>query len=104
MTALPADIKIFPGHDWPFTNGNERALSLIEHHNQRLNLLLSAAKEKPISTSDGIDILFNRRFESHEIFFASGESRAHLTHLMHQGKLEKTTEIRSGYEVDIFIA
>jgi hypothetical protein len=48
--------------------------------------------------------LFNRRFESHEIFFASGESRAHLTHLMHQGKLEKTTEIRSGYEVDIFIA
>ena len=104
MSELSPKVKIYPGHDWPFKNGNERAQILIKHHNQRLELLLAEAKLRPISTSDGIDILFNRRFESHELFFAAGEARAHLTHLMCQRKVSKKTEIRNHLEVDVFTA
>ena len=104
MSAISPKIKIFPGHDWPFINGNKRANTLINHHNHRLELLLAEAKLKPISASDGIDILFKRRFESHELFFASGEARAHLTHLMCQQKVSKKTEIRNHIEVDVFTA
>jgi hypothetical protein len=104
MSELSPEVKIYPGHDWPFKNGNERAQILIKHHNQRLELLLAEAKLRPISTSDGIDILFNRRFESHELFFAAGEARAHLTHLMCQRKVSKKTEIRNHLEVDVFTA
>ena len=104
MSNLSPEVKIYPGHDWPFKNGNERAKALIGHHNQRLELLLEAAKLRPISVSDGIDILFNRRFESHELFFAAGEARAHLTHLMCQRKVSKKTEIRNHLEVDVFTA
>ncbi len=104
MSNLSPEIKIYPGHDWPFKNGNERAKALINHHNQRLELLLAEAKLRPITASDGIDILFNRRFESHELFFAAGEARAHLTHLMCQRKVSKKTEIRNHLEVDVFTA
>ncbi len=104
MSSMAAQIAIYPGHDWPFTHGNDRAISLIEHHNHRLTLLFTAAQQRPISTSDAMDILFNRRFESHELFFASGEARAHLTHLVKQGKIKKQTDIINGNLIDMFTA
>ena len=102
MTNLDSEIRIYQGHDWPFKNGNLRALDLIRHHNQRLEILLSNAQKKPLTVSDGIDLLFNKRFESHELFFAAGESRAHLNHLSKQNKVKKDTINRNGQEIDIF--
>lgn len=102
MSTIPSEIKIFPGHDWPFINGNKRANILINHHQHRLDLLIAEAKLRPISVSDGIDILFKRRFESHELFFAAGEARAHLTHLMKQQKVKKEFVRLTGHEVDLF--
>ena len=102
MTNLDSEIRIYPGHDWPFKNGNQRALDLIRHHNQRLEILLSNAQKKPLSVSDGIDLLFNKRFESHELFFAAGESRAHLNHLSKQNKVKKDTINRNGQEIELF--
>ncbi len=102
MCLLDPKVKIFPGHDWPFVQGNGRARVLIEHHKKRLDLLLSEAKKRTITVSDGIDVLFGRRFQSHELFFAAGESRAHLTDLMHSNKVIKEIELRDGCEVDVF--
>ena len=102
MSLLDPMVKIFPGHDWPFFNGNERARVLIEHHKKRLELLFSEAKKRPITVSDGINVLFGRRFQSHELFFAAGEARAHLTDLMHSNKVIKEIELRDGCEVDVF--
>ncbi|MDC3014255.1 MBL fold metallo-hydrolase [Alphaproteobacteria bacterium] len=102
MSLLDPMVKIFPGHDWPFVEGNARARVLIEHHKKRLDLLLSEAKKRPITVSDGIDVLFGRRFQSHELFFAAGEARAHLTDLMHSNKVIKEIELRDGCEVDVF--
>ena len=102
ISNLDPETKIYPGHDWPFKNGNKRAKDLIKHHNKRLKILFSEAKKRPITVSDGIDLLFNRRFESHELFFAAGEARAHLTHLVKQKKVKKDTIKKYGQEKDLF--
>ena len=89
MTELPADMQIFPGHDWPFRNGGVRAQQLIDHHNHRLNLLSAAAKTAPLTVWSAMDELFGRTFGDHEMYFASGEARAHLNHLVAVGRLNK---------------
>ena len=90
MTSLPADMSIFPGHDWPFRDGGTRAASLIEHHQHRLQQLEEAAQTQPLSVASAMDVLFGRAFGDHELYFASGEARAHLTHLVATGRLHKT--------------
>jgi hypothetical protein len=32
-------------------------------------------------------VLFRRKLDGHQIFFAMGEAIAHLNHLLHQGRL-----------------
>ena len=91
MTALRDEWQIFPGHDWPFTHGGQRARDLIDHHQMRLNALTKAAIDKPISVYDAMGILFGKNFGAHEMYFAAGEARSHLTHLVTKGKMEKRT-------------
>ena len=55
MTKLPADMQIFPGHDWPFRNGGVRAQQLIDHHNHRLDLLHAAAQTAPLTVWSAMD-------------------------------------------------
>ena len=89
MCDLPDEVRILPGHDWPFTGGAARAGELIVHHEMRLNQLVEAARNKPLSVADAMDVLFGRVFGPHELYFASGEARAHLTHLMHKGMMKR---------------
>ena len=79
--------QIFPGHDWPFTKAASRAKSLIAHHQDRLETLLLAAKDRPLSVYDAMALLFGKSFEAHEMYFASGEARSHLTHLVTTGQM-----------------
>ena len=99
MTELPEDIQIFPGHDWPFRNGGARAQQLIDHHNHRLDLLSAAAKTAPLTVRSAMDKLFGRTFGNHEMYFASGEARAHLNHLVAVGRLQKRCDDQG---IDIF--
>ncbi|MGC6485751.1 MAG: MBL fold metallo-hydrolase [Candidatus Puniceispirillales bacterium] len=88
MTQLDPAMLILPGHDWPFSKGNERAAALIDHHQQRLDALMAAAAKAPLTTADAMQVLFDRVFGAHEIFFASGEARAHLGHLVSSGRMD----------------
>ena len=96
---LEDDFKIFPGHDWPFTKGGSRAKELIMHHNKRLEKLLIAAEVNTLTVNSSIDILFGRKFDEHELFFASGEARAHLNHLV---KTKKLRLFKNDQNVDFF--
>ena len=78
---------IFPGHDWPFTKGASRAKDLISHHHERLDALCIAAANGPLTVDEAMGTLFGKRFEAHELYFASGEARAHLTHLVATGRM-----------------
>ena len=99
MTELPDDMQIFPGHDWPFRNGGARAKQLIDHHNHRLDLLFAAAKRAPLTVWSAMDQLFGRTFGDHEMYFASGEARAHLNYLVAVGRLHKRCDDRG---IDIY--
>jgi glyoxylase-like metal-dependent hydrolase (beta-lactamase superfamily II) len=99
MTKLPDDMQVFPGHDWPFRNGGVRAQQLIDHHNHRLELLYAAAQTVPLTVRSAMDELFGRTFGAHEIYFASGEARAHLNHLVAVGRLHKRCDDRG---IDIY--
>ena len=101
MIELPADMQIFPGHDWPFRNGGVRAQQLIDHHNHRLDLLSAAAQTAPLTVWSAMDELFGRTFGDHEMYFASGEARVHLNHLVSVGRLHKRCDDRG---IDIFKA
>jgi glyoxylase-like metal-dependent hydrolase (beta-lactamase superfamily II) len=99
MTELPENMQIFPGHDWPFRQGGERAQQLIAHHHHRLDLLHAAAQNASVTVCSAMDILFGRHFGDHEMYFASGEARAHLNYLVAVGRLHK---YRDKNGVDIY--
>ena len=67
--------------------GARRATQLISHHQTRLSQLKQAAISTPLSVSDAMAVLFGRDFEAHELYFASGEARAHLNHLVACGEM-----------------
>lgn len=92
VSGLPGEMLILPGHDWPFTNGGERARVLIDHHHMRLDALTEAARNGPVTVASSMEVLFSRVFGSHEIFFAAGEARAHLTHLVATGRMVMTLD------------
>lgn len=81
---------VLPGHDWPFTDGPARAAELTRHHHQRLDQLRAAAARGPLTTAAALDVLFGRVFGPHEVYFAAGEARAHLNHLVTRGEFMRS--------------
>jgi hypothetical protein len=55
----------------------------------RLDQLEVVAKSTPLTVSTAMDVLFGRMFGEHELYFASGEARAHLNNLKSSGRLIK---------------
>ena len=92
MTQLNPEVKIFPGHDWPFCHAHERAAALITHHQMRLKALSEAAVQADLTTFDAMAVLFGRDFSDHELYFASGEARAHLNHLVSTHQLMRCSD------------
>ena len=87
---LPADTLVLPSHDWPFRGILERLDDLEHHHEERLDETLTACAE-PASGVDILNALFTRELDSHQLFFAVGESLAHAHHLVTQGRAVRVT-------------
>jgi glyoxylase-like metal-dependent hydrolase (beta-lactamase superfamily II) len=82
---LVVDPLVLPSHGLPFRGMRERVGQLEAHHAARLEELEDACAE-PKSPADVIGTLFRRKLDVHQIFFAMGESLAHLNYLMHAGR------------------
>ncbi|GAB5468227.1 MAG: MBL fold metallo-hydrolase [Rhodospirillales bacterium] len=80
---------ILPSHGRPFFGGATRAKALVAHHAERLDRAEEACRAAPLSAYDAIPALFNRKLDNHQLFFALGESLAHLNHLAVMGRAEK---------------
>ncbi|WP_207063232.1 MBL fold metallo-hydrolase [Motiliproteus sp. SC1-56] len=81
---LPNSVRVLPAHGRVFHGLHLRLAALKAHHDERLQRLLAACKE-PKSGVEAMKVLFDRRFGTHELFFAIGESVAHLHHLREKG-------------------
>lgn len=85
---LPAETLVLPGHRRPFIGLHDRLDALARHHDERLDLT-RAACSAPRTGLEVLRILFERDLDDHQVFFAIGESLAHLHFLVGQGRLER---------------
>ena len=86
---LPADTLVLPSHGLPFRGAHHRVRMLHDHHRDRLAEVIDACS-RPCTAADLLPVLFRRSLDTHQTFFAMGESIAHLNYLWHQGKLSRS--------------
>ncbi len=82
-----SDWIVIPGHEFPYYDPAKRANNLIKHHNSRLDLILSEIKNTELTILDAMEILFDKVNNSHDIFFASCETKAHINYLLSVNKI-----------------
>lgn len=93
---LPGDALVLPSHGRPFFGLIERIDELIHHHQERLDETLEACG-KPISAIDLMAAMFKRPLDTHQLFFAVGESLAHLNYLRGEGLLVRELDAAGVY-------
>ena len=86
---LPESTLVLPSHGKPFTGLATRIVQLQDHHRERLEEILQAARDHALSAADTLPILFKRKLDTHQMTFAMGEALAHLHYLWMEGKLER---------------
>ena len=89
---MSADIEVFPCDDWPFKDGDRRAIELIDHHNQRLNILKNELSKRNITVYDSLSLIFDRKIGNEQMHFAIGEARSHLINLVKTGYAKKISD------------
>ena len=97
---LPEDTLTLPSHNWPFLGLRERLEIMAHHHDERLDDVVLACRE-PLNGFEVLRHLFKRELDSHQLFFAIGESLAHLHYLMGQGRMGRE---KGSDGVDLFRA
>jgi glyoxylase-like metal-dependent hydrolase (beta-lactamase superfamily II) len=87
---LPEDVLVLPSHGLPFRGAHARIAQLESHHADRLAELQTACTVAPRAAADVLEILFKRKLDTSQIFFALGEAIAHLHYLHYDGQLART--------------
>ena len=88
---LPSDILVLPSHGLPFHGARSRVAMLHGHHQERLAEVMEHCAT-PATAADLVPVLFRRELDLHQVFFAMGESIAHLHYLWHRGRLERRSD------------
>ena len=88
--ALPQDILVLPSHGLPFRGAHARIAQLEVHHQERLAELQAACTASPRAAAGVLELLFRRKLDTGQIFFAMGEAIAHLHYLHYDGRLSRT--------------
>ncbi|MDO8299726.1 MBL fold metallo-hydrolase [Lacisediminimonas sp.] len=92
FSSLPGDTLVLPSHGKPFRGMHIRIRQLREHHAERLEEVLVACREAPMSGFDIVPVMFRRKLDAHQISFALGEALAHLHQLWLAGSLVRTQD------------
>lgn len=91
LSRLPADTLVLPSHGLPFLGLGLRIDQLQAHHQGRLEKTLAACAE-PTTAYAMIAALFRPGLDEHQTGFATGETLAHLNHLIDAGVVLRTTQ------------
>ncbi|MCK0152108.1 MBL fold metallo-hydrolase [Alcanivorax sp. S6407] len=86
---LPDDTLVLPAHGLPFRGLRARVDALALHHDEQLDRVQAACRERPQSAFDMLPVLFDRKLDVQQLMFAMGESIAHLNCLMQQGRVQR---------------
>lgn len=96
LHGLPPATLVLPSHGLPFRGLQRRITELEAHHAARLARVLEVCGE-PRTAAELLPGLFGRDFKDYQLLFAVGETIAHLNHLMHAGRLERSTDECGSY-------
>ena len=88
---LPDDALVLPSHGRPFRRLHRRVEQLHEHHAARLDEVLAHCAV-PRTAADIVPVMFRRKLDSHQLFFAFGEALAHLHALWYSGSLVRVRD------------
>jgi len=86
---LAPDVLVLPSHGMPFRGAHQRVAELEAHHEERFSELLAACENGACSAYELIEVLFRRKLDNHQMFFAMGEAIAHLHYLYYQGRMSR---------------
>jgi len=87
---MPLDTLVLPSHGLPFRGAHARIAQLEAHHEERLAELHAACSTSPRTAAEVLEVLFRRKLDDGQIFFAMGEAIAHLHYLYYAGRLART--------------
>ncbi len=85
---VPDDVLVLPSHNEPFRGLHARLSQLDTGHMEVLDRLLEALAT-PKRAIDVFEVMFRRRVGPGLLIFATGESLAHLSHLVHRGRVTR---------------
>ena len=88
---VPAEVLVLPSHNEPFFGLHQRLDALVEGHDKGLARLHALCKS-PQRVVDVFPALFRRQIDATTLLLATGESRAHLNHLVQRGALEQSVD------------
>lgn len=88
---LPAATLVLPSHGKPFTGIQPRVNYLRQHHAERLDILRRFC-DSPRTAVECLPQLFDRELDAYQLFFAVGETIAHLNHLWLAGELSREAD------------
>jgi glyoxylase-like metal-dependent hydrolase (beta-lactamase superfamily II) len=86
---LPEAMLVLPSHGLPFRGAHARVAQLEAHHAERLAELRKACEQSPRAAAEVLEVLFRRKLDTSQIFFALGEAIAHLHYLHYDGQLAR---------------
>ena len=88
--ALAPGTLVLPSHGLPFRGAHARIADLEAHHAVRFAALEAAcATGGPRTASEVLEVLFQRKLDAQQLFFAMGEAIAHLHYLHRAGRLAR---------------
>jgi glyoxylase-like metal-dependent hydrolase (beta-lactamase superfamily II) len=91
LRLVPDDVIVFPSHGVPFRGLHKRLGELCAHHERRFARLTEVLKTGPQTAAEAMRGLFSHRdLAGSDVFFALGETMAHLSHELKHGRVEKT--------------
>jgi len=90
--AVDDDVLVLPSHGLPFRGLHARLGVLLHHHDGRLDETVALCRGEPKTAMDLLPRLFQRELDDHQLFFALGETLAHLHHLVAQDRLRGVTD------------
>ena len=88
---------VLPSHREPFVNAKARIAELRQHHQDRLDHLISILTRKGTSSAGALlQDLFEVELDGHQLNFAMGEAMAHLNYLCNRGEAARHVDDDGG--------
>lgn len=90
---VPDDVLVLPSHGIPFYGLHDRIDAILAHHSERLEKIAQILSQGPQTGYSAMQALFaHRELNSGDVFFALGETVAHLIYGVRRGQVVEKFE------------